>query len=224
MRLFAFLCLFIPCLGWAQTYVIQGDIPELSADTLVILKIRDGYEVDKIPVVDGRFEYQDSIAEPYFVQLLIVDPGTNETSGKLTEFMVEAGTIYVEGEDADYEQVRVRGSESDRVLKAYFAEDEVLSERWNSLKLEYDEYQAAGDTLARKQAARTLNSITFDERIPLLKQYVKRYRDQVIGALIPNFCTLQEVLKPEDYREMYEMLTPEMQQTAYGQSIQGRSQ
>jgi len=45
------------------------------------------------------------------------------------------------------------------------------------------------------------------------------YNDNIIGALIPNFCTLQEVLKKEDYLEIYNLLNEKMRKTNYGQNI-----
>lgn len=220
-----YLCLlFSPLFSMGQSYQLRGNIQGLDADSLLLIKIQDGYALEKVPVAEGVFTYESPIEEPYFVQIMALDGASGQPTQKLTELMVEAGEIFIEGPAPIYDSIQVRGSEADRVLKAYFAADEALSEKWNALKLDYDKYKAAGDTTSRKAVAQQLNAITFEERIPLLKQYVQDHRNKIIGALIPNFCSLEEVLTKEDYLEMYQMLTPEIQQTDYGQSVKSRAQ
>lgn len=53
------------------------------------------------------------------------------------------------------------------------------------------------------------------ERIPLLKKYFNENSNTIVGALLPNFCTLNEVLKKEDYLEMYNALTLSMRKSDY---------
>lgn len=68
-----------------------------------------------------------------------------------------------------------------------------------------------------------LNKILFDQRIPLLKKYVYVNKNNIVAALLPNFCTLQNVLRKEDYFEMYQSLAEKMKQTDYGKSVYERS-
>ena len=65
--------------------------------------------------------------------------------GKITEFILEASDIYIVGCSKEYEDVKVFGSKSDKILKEYLAADNLLDVRWNKLKKEKDEFERAGD-------------------------------------------------------------------------------
>jgi hypothetical protein len=57
------------CFG--QTYKINGKIKNLKTDSLLILKFKgDNIEVSKIKVSKGNFVHEDTISEPYFIQIL----------------------------------------------------------------------------------------------------------------------------------------------------------
>jgi hypothetical protein len=208
----------------AQSYTLIGNIQQLDADTVVLLKMGDAFEMVKVPVEEGQFRYESTIEKPYYVQVFRLNSETQEADLKLTELMVEASTIYIEGPAAHYDSIQVRGSKSDKVMKTYFKEDGKLTEKWDALKVKYDTYKAKGDTLSRKAVAKQLNEITFGQRVNLLKRYVEDNKDQVVGALLPIFCAMDDILKKEDYRAMYDMLSPEIQQTAYGKELKSRSE
>lgn len=57
------------------------------------------------------------------------------------------------------------------------------------------------------------------DRINLLKAYVKQHHDTAVGAALPMLCTLSDYLTGADYTEMYNMLTPIWQQSAFGKDI-----
>lgn len=207
----------------AQTFHIKGNIQQFDVDSIQIVKIKDSYYIDKIPVHEGQFFYEDSLTEPFFIQILWLEP-ESKTAKKLAEFIVEEGTIYVEGPEPVFETITVRGSRADQILKEYLSADAKLTEQWDSIYQEYQVFKAAGDTISRKAAAARLNHITFQQRIPLLKEYVQANHDNIVGALIPNFCSLEQVLKEKDYLDMYNLLTESVQATAYGQSLKTRSE
>lgn len=206
--------------GQGKTYELLGKIEGLKVDSLLIMKSRgDNIEFALVKVVNESFYYKDTITEPYFIQILKISRETKDAQGKLAEFMVEPGKIKITGQNDYFKSIQIKGSKSDIILKSYLIEDNLLSDKWHSLKETYDTYKLKGDTLSAKKLAQQLNDITLKERVLLLKSYVTRYRDNIVGALIPNFCTLQEVLKREDYLEMFNLLTDEIKNTKYGQSI-----
>lgn len=47
-----------------------------------------------------------------------------------------------------------------------------------------------------------MNKIAKVDKVELLKKYVKDNNDNIIGALIPNFCTIDDLLTEEDYSEI----------------------
>ncbi len=210
------------CFG--QTYKINGKIKNLKVDSLLILKFKgDHIEASKTKVSKGNFVYKDTISEPYFIQILKLKNGTNETNGKLADILVEPGNLNIVGKNDNYDSIKVSGSKSDLILKMYLNEDKELSKKWDSLKLIYDDFVSKGDTLNRKKAGKELNNITLGQRVPLLKSYVQKYNNEIVGALIPNFCTLKEILKKEDYLEMFNFLTDKIKKTNYGQSVYNRT-
>lgn len=206
--------------SYAQTYELIGQITGLTSDSLLLIKAKGkAFKAVKIKVTNGVFFYVEPITEPYFVQLFKLKKGTNETDGKLAEFMVAPGKISIIGESEQFNEIKIEGSVPDKILKAYLKEDGVLAEKWDKLKAEYDTYLNNGDTASRKKMGLALNHILLKERIPLLKKYVSEHSNTIVGALLPNFCTLTDVLKKEDYLEMYHTLAPSMQQSNYGKSL-----
>lgn len=203
----------------AQTYKLSGDVKGLKNDSLLIFSLKGkNTSVKKIKVVGGKFAFEDTLSEPYFVQVFRLKSGSNETEGKLTEFLAEAGTITITGSSPHFEDIQVAGSVADQVLKKYLKEDAKIVENWEQLKVKYDQYAAQKDTLSRKRTANELNDILFKKRIPLLKQYVAQYKNNMLGALLPNFCLLKDILSKTDYLEMYNMLTAQFKQTDYAKS------
>ena len=219
LNAYMFFCLASGCC-FGQTYLIKGKVEGLQSDSLMILKFKgENIEAAKINVTKGFFKFKDSISEPYFIQMLKLSNEAGKTDGKLTEFLVESGKITIKGSSDKYESIKIKGSKADLALKRYLEEDKSLQKKWDTLYTIYEDYVLKEDTINRKSVGQTLNNITFEQRVPLLKKYVRQYNYNIIGALIPNFCTLQEVLKKEDYLEIYNLLDEKMRKTNYGQSI-----
>ena len=219
LNAYMFFCLASGCC-FGQTYLIKGKVEGLLSDSLMILKFKgENIEAAKINVSKGFFKFKDSISEPYFIQMLKLSNEAGKTDGKLTEFLVESGKITIKGSSDKYESIKIKGSKADLALKRYLEEDKSLQKKWDSLYTIYEDYVLKEDTINRKSVGQTLNNITFEQRVPLLKKYVRQYNYNIIGALIPNFCTLQEVLKKEDYLEIYNLLDEKMRKTNYGQNI-----
>lgn len=195
LPLLIFLFLLTACQSEKSTgYTVTGEVAGLESPALLLMMLKQsGFEIETIPVENGRFSFSGQVDEPYFVQLLMLaDADSFRTTGKLTEFLLENSDIRIEGTSPEFEDVTVQGSESDRILKEYFTKDSEL----------------LGQT---------------DERVELLKESVKRHRASIVGALLPIFCTFDDVLTSEDYIDMFESLTEEMQQTGYGQMVLQRS-
>lgn len=209
------------CFG--QNYELKGNVIGLKCDSLLILKVKGNvFEGAKVKVSNGGFSYKDKIGEPYFIQVFKLKK-TGETDGKLAEFMVESGIIKIEGNSETFENISIAGSESDKALKKYLKDDQKLIDKWELLKVDYDKYNLQNDTLNRKRIGIQLNEILFKERIPMLKTYVKANYNNIVGALLPNFCNLKALLKKDDYLEMYNMLTSEMKTSDYAKSTLVRS-
>lgn len=160
------------CFG--QTYLIKGKVEGLLSDSLMILKFKgENIEAAKINVSKGFFKFKDSISEPYFIQMLKLSNEAGKTDGKLTEFLVESGKITIKGSSDKYESIKIKGSKADLALKRYLEEDKSFQKKWDSLYTIYEDYVLKEDTINRKSVGQTLNNITFEQRVPLLKKYVR---------------------------------------------------
>lgn len=223
MRIALFLLLLtVSCMTFGQTHFeIHGEVKGLDNEMLLLLKtVGESFEIDFIEVQDEKFTYVGEIAEPCWVQILTVANGTeSETEDKLTEFILEASDIYIVGCSKDYDDVNVYGSKADKVLKAYFAEDEALNQKWRELEAQKLAFEEAQDTEHAQATKEKMNHVVLHDKVALLKKYVTSNNDNIIGALIPNFCTLGEILTPADYADIYNLLSPENQQTDFGKSI-----
>ena len=199
-------------------FTVRGNVHGLNESQLLVLKfIGDKMEIDSISVNDNKFEYKGEVDEPYFIQLLIKEG--ESTKGKLTEFMLENSEITISGNSIEYDSIKVKGSKSDKILKKYFFDDKILTNKWNNLKMEYDKFVEVNDSINRKKIAKKLNHIVQVEKVGLVKKYVRENFDSKIGALIPNFCTIEDKLRREDWDEIYNYLTPEIRETGYGKRI-----
>lgn len=207
----------------AQGFNIVGEVNGLDSPALLFLMQQDGIVFEKVVVNNGNFSFEGEVDEPYFVQILMLESENGfNTTGKLTEFLVENSEIRIEGTSPAFEDVNVYGSESDLVLKEYLGKDNHLSKKWHRIKTDYDQAVENEESEIVQELRNTLKNLTA-ERVMLLKSYVNQYNSSIIGALIPNFCLLENVLTRDDYREMYDLLSPKMQETRYGSSILGRS-
>lgn len=199
-------------------FIIKGNVKHLDDNELLVIKFDNGgMEIDSIPVINNKFKYAGKVKEPYFIQLLIKEG--NETKGKLTEFMIENSEITITGNSIEYDSIKVVGSKSDKILKEYLKKEESLRSKWNTLKVDYDKYVKLGDSINRKKVAEKLNYILKEERVGLLKKYVSNYSDTTIGALLPNFCTIENVLTQEDYKVLYNSLSDKIKKTDYGKGL-----
>ncbi len=203
-------------------FIIKGNVKNLNNAKLLVLKfVNGGIEGDSISVKNDKFEYLGKVKEPYFIQILIKDG--KSTKGKLTEFMVENSEITIIGNSVEYDSVKVLGSKSDKILKEYLKKDDILSSKWNKLKLEYDKYVEQEDTINQKKLAKKLNYILQEERVGLLKKYVSENSNSTVGALLPNFCTIQNVLTKKHYKELYDSLSEEVKKSDYGKGLLEKS-
>jgi len=167
----------------AQGFKVIGDVTGLDSPALLFMLFKqDGLAVEKIPVKDGRFSFEGVVVEPYLIQILILaDDSTFNTTGKLTEFLIENSEIRIEGTSPNMDDVRVSGSESNRILVDYLGMDQLLSDNWQRMKADYDTALEQNETKLVNELKNSLNRLT-DERVTLLKTYVKRHNSSIIGA------------------------------------------
>lgn len=214
------LLLLIGAISYGQSgFQVNGKVQGLQADSLSVLHFDtpSAPRFEKIPAFNGDFQFSGKAEFPYFVQIIyLTEDGTNR---KLTEFMLENSNLLIVGETAHFDSIRVVGSSSDIILKSYLEEDKGLLKHWDKLKEIYDQSKESGDHSTAGIIAKKLNQITEVDRKALLKAYVERHKEQMIAALLPNFCLLSDQLTPDDYLDLYASLSIPIQQSIYGQEL-----
>jgi hypothetical protein len=202
--------------SFQDKFIVNGEIEGLEDTEILILKFDEGVDIDTVQSVSGKFSYTGSTNKPIKVQLLAqIDNGLQ----KLDEFILENSSIKVQGNVVNIDDITVSGSQSDKIFNTYLNEDQLLVTQWDSIKVIYDQAKRANDSINTKKFGDQLNQILFGDRVNLLKKYVLDYYDESTGPLIPNFCRLEHILTPDDFLEMYNMLSEESKASYYGQMI-----
>ncbi|MBN3519226.1 DUF4369 domain-containing protein [Algoriphagus lutimaris] len=214
----------IGLISYAQSgFQVNGKVQGLNADSLTVLHFDtpSSPRFEKIPALNGDFQFSGKAEFPYFVQVLyLTEDGTNR---KLTEFILENSDLFIFGETPHFDSVRVVGSTSNTILKSYLEEDKALLKHWDDLKEVYDQAKESGNLSTAGIIAKKLNQITQVDRKALLKEYVEKHKEQMIAALLPNFCLLANQLTIEDYSDLYASLSIPIQQSIYGQELLHKS-
>ena len=211
------LAVLLPAAALAQapaSYNISGRIAGLPDGQRLYL-IAHFRRIDSATVAGGAFVFRGRVAEPVFCYLY---RGRGPGSSKLADFLLDNLPLAVTGERPVYEGITVRGSADTDQFNAWYQQDEQLAKARAKVVRAYKALQARQDTTATmlKVAATELQQT----RVGLLKDYVQRNHDNAAGAALPTMCTLGASLTAADYREMYQVLEPRWQQSAFGTEIQ----
>lgn len=179
---------------YAQGFTVIGEVAGLESPALMMMKLKKGgFEIETIPVEKGRFAFSGQVDEPYYVQLLM---------------LADADGFSTTGKLTEFmlenSEIRIVGTSSEfEDVTVHGSESDTILKEYLTKDLELGDQTEA--------------------RVVLLKEYVNRHRNSIVGALLPIFCTLGDVLTSEDYILMYESLSEDMQQSGYGQMVLQRS-
>jgi hypothetical protein len=200
----------------AAGYEVAGQIKGLPDGTHIYL-IDGGQRkrIDSATVQQGQFVLRGQLAEPIHAY---VYAGRGPGSSKLADILLDNQRVQVKGSQPVYTSVAVSGSAIDQQWKEWLQEDTRLAEQRAGVGKSYRARLAQPDTTGAgllKQQQTQLQQA----RVELLKGYVRRYHDTVVGAALPTMCTLSASLTAADYREMYASLTPRWQQSAFGHEL-----
>lgn len=220
--LYLTITLMLSCSKSGQdTFFVEAHIAGLQDTEILILRYDEGVQIDTIHSVGGKFSYSGSVANPMQVQFLAQ---VDTTFQKLADFILENSNITVEGSLFNLNDIKISGSQLDKILKAYLDKDQILENKWDSIKIIYDDFKKINDSANIKKYADQLDKILREDRVNLLKSYVLEYYNETAGALIPNFCSIGDILSAHDYLEMYHILSADTKQSYYGQMIKLKSE
>ena len=214
----AFFLNFLLCIAAnSQTMTLKGNIKGLPNDSVQIIRFTDEVELTYIPVTNESFVYTHPTSNPTFIQVF-------SHWRKLADVFLVPGITYMTGTAPRFDSVKISGSRPDSIMRSYLDEDEILLTKAWALRESFDSLRDFRRYLEANQVMWELRMVARYERIQLLKKYVSDNRSEIVGALLPNFCILQDELSKFDFLQMYQMLSPEIQQSTYGQSVLQRTQ
>lgn len=219
------LLIFFETISFGQnSYQVKGNVLGLKADSLQIIYFNSpaSPQVKVIPNKNGKFVFTGQTVNTYFVQILYQT--VEGTFRKLTEFMLENSDIQIVGNSLQFDSIRVVGSKSNFILKSYLDEDKALMDYWGDLKEIHDRVKETGDFSTAERIATKLNQISQVDRKAILKKYVASHKEEIIAALLPNFCLLEDQLTAEDYKDMFASLSNPIQQSNYGKELLQKSE
>ncbi len=217
--LFLINSLILPAFCQAQAnpaYQVVGQVKGLADGTKMYLI--DGNKrqaIDSATVKKDQFTLRGSLVEPAHLYLYA---GRGRTSQKLADILLDNRTVYVRGNQPEYDSIRVSGSDIDQQWKEWYKEDQQIGYQRYRIKQVHESLILKKDTTNANVLGRLIGEIQLS-RINLLKTYVKRYHNTATGAALPMLCTLSDYLTEADYLEMFNTLTPTWQQSAFGKDI-----
>ncbi len=213
----AFSVVLLPAIStfaqYAGGYKIEGHIKGLPHNSKIYL-INGGQRktIDSAVVNKERFVLTGKLPEP--AHTYVYSGKTN----KLADILLDNRAVTVTGRQPLYDSVQVSGSPIDQQWKEWYKEDQRIGYQRYRLNQVSKELTAKKDAANASIIQQLADELTQD-RINLLKLYVKKYHDSATGAMIPTLCTLAHQLTKTDYLEMYQTLTVAMQNTSFGQEI-----
>lgn len=199
-----------------SSYHVIGDVQGLPEKSNVYL-INGGQRrtIDSAAVQQGHFVLTGHLAEPAHIYL---HAGKGLASRKLADILLDNRTVHVTGSQPDYDHVTVTGSDIDQQWKEWYREDTELGAQRYKIKQVATALTEKQDT-ANANALKRVMAEMQQTRVRLLKRYVARYHDSAAGAMLTDLCTLGPVLTAADYEQLYQLLTPTWQQSAFGKDL-----
>jgi hypothetical protein len=199
-------------------YKIEGSVKGLPNQSKIYL-IHGGQRktIDSAVVHNEHFVLSGNLQEP--AHTYVYSGKTN----KLADILLDNRAIVLSGSKPMYDSVKISGSPIDQQWKEWYREDQRIGYqrfRLNQVMKSLTDKKDTGNAAVITQLADEL----MQDRIHLLKTYVKRYHDSAAGAVLPTLCTIQNQLTKADYLEMYHTLTVAMQNTSFGKEILDQAQ
>ena len=194
-------------------YNIDGYILGLQDNSRIYL-INGGLRkrIDSAVVKNNRFTMTGILNEPAFMYLYL------GKSNKLADILLDNSHIEVMGNVPIYDSIKVKGSDIDRQWKEWYQNDQRIGYQKYRLDKLYESLVEKKDS-ENAIVVKKLSEELMNDRINLLKGYVRRYNGSAVGAVLPTLCTIQTSLTKTDYLEMYNALTPGMRTTTLGKEI-----
>jgi Domain of unknown function (DUF4369) len=194
-------------------YKIEGHILGLQDNSRIyLINVGQRKRIDSAVVKNNRFTMTGKLNEPALMYLYL------GKSNKLADILLDNRNIGVKGNEPIYDSIKIMGSDIDMQWREWYQNDQRIGYKKYRLDKLYESLVDKKDSVNAIVAKKLSEEFTND-RINLLKGYVKRYNGSVAGALLPTLCTISNSLTKADYLEMYNYLNPSMRTTTLGKEI-----
>lgn len=194
-------------------YEINGDIRSLTENNKIyLINASERKILDSAVVKNEKFILKGTLKEATHTYLY------EGKANKLADILLDNRKIKVFGETPNYDDVKITGSNIDEQWKQWFKDDQKIG----YLRYRINEVTESLITQKDTSNGKILGEIAEEllkDRVNLLKLCAKKYGSLPSGALLPTLCTIQDKLTKNDFLEMYNSLSTEMQETKLGKEV-----
>ena len=211
-------CIF-PSGSFAQntTYSIRGELASNhQAKTVLFLYGTETFSMEELPIQHGKFQLQGELDEPLFAQMVALHPDRRIV---LAEFILDEFPVSISLNGQQNGMIKVSGSARNKVFNEYFEEDLQLRAIKSSLLVRSELEAELGNHTLENELNSQLQQYEREQNILLLKKYVANHRNDIVAAILPHYSPVMKELKLYDWQEIYEMLSPKVQNSNYGKQI-----
>lgn len=210
--------LLFSCSSETKGYVIEGTVTGDDIEgTKVYLRKANALNqmilVDTVKIADGMFSFQgDSVQAPELHYIFIdAAPGN-------IPFVVEKGTIEINTQRDSLSFAKISGTLQNELFSDFLSDSRAMNRRATSMN------EDMRDAMNRKDTV-VMNSLR--EEYFELQEEAKGYEltfarnnpNSLIAALIIDKALTTKALEMSEVRELYDLLTPEIQATSIGIKI-----
>jgi peroxiredoxin len=189
-------------------YTIKGDIKGLKDPYIYRVFSGDTDGKDSAAVSNGHFTFTGKVAEPTMTVLY---------AGRMqVRFFIENKTIYIDGSADSSENIRVKGSSTQKEYEAYNSSMKDIRDRQEKLYQQYEESSTKKDTATLSSVKAQLKTLG-EERKDRTKKYIASHLSSPISLY--ELRGLAFSGDPAELEKIFSSLDSRQQNSAAGQNF-----
>lgn len=211
------LALMISCNSNPDGFSIEASVDgEIENGTKVFLKrinkMNQPIDVDTTTVENGKFAFIGK-ADSLELQYIFID----KLNGNIP-VIIENGTIDISFQKDSIQFAKIEGTEQNEMFAKFLENSRVFSKRAMSMRADFEKARASGDVAS--QEALQAESMEMQEEAKNYEiKFIKENPNALISIMLLDRVLASKSLPEADVREMFEALSPKIQETSTGVKI-----
>jgi len=209
------------CSSETKGYIIKGTVTgENIEGTKVYLRKANALNqmmlVDTVTIADGTFSFQgDSIQAPELHYIFI-----DEAPGNIP-VVVEKGTIEITTQRDSLNFAKISGTLQNELFSDFLKDSRTMNRRATSMNEDMRNAMNRKDTVVMNSLREEYFELQ-EEAKGFELEFARNNPNSLIAALIIDKALTTKALEMAEVRELYELLTPEIQATIIGMKIKDK--